>query len=400
MEALENEPFKAHDERKAFRLLGSNFISFFGDQIYMITLPLIILGLTGSPLQMGIVSALERLPVLLQPYAGVLADRANRKILLLSCDAGRFAIMGGLGVLAVTQSLQLIHLYLGALLIGCLTQCYQTAQFATLPRLVHKSRLQLFNSINTGLLQFSIVIGPAVGGLVISLFAPGVGLILNSLTFLAAFFLMWALPNKAPSTEERPTIWNEVKEGAQFIIDHKPILFTNLAMFFSIFGTTLFLTMMIVHVRFLSFSAVEIGWFASFGGLGALLGAAGVNVVKPMMSARTLLFSGGTIGALSIIAFSVVESFWMLSLMNAIGAFTASMMSPAIVTIRQYLTPDRLLGRVQATSRWMTWLLMPVAALVSGILAEWIGTGATIAIGGVVAFAASFLYLHPSLKQV
>ncbi|MFC7063829.1 hypothetical protein ACFQIC_18690 [Halobacillus seohaensis] len=84
--------------------------------------------------------------------------------------------------------------------------------------------------------------------------------------------------------------------------------------------------------------------------------------------------------------------------MNAIGAVSAAIMSPCIVTIRQNLSPDHLLGRVQATSRFMTWILMPVSALVAGVVAEQFGTTLTLLVGGVIATMASFIYLHPSLK--
>ncbi|WP_079479831.1 MFS transporter [Halobacillus salinus] len=400
MEELQEYERSWIEERQGLRLIGSNFISFFGDQMYVIALPLIVLALTGSPLQMGIIAALERLPVLLQPLAGVLTDRMNRRTLLWSGDIGRFVLMGGLGVLAITDLLHMAFLYFGALLIGIMTQIYQTAQFATLPRVVHKNHLPLFNSMNTGMLQTAILLGPALAGLLISIWSPGVGLILNSLTFLIALILIRTIPQDAPPKNRESTVWEDVKEGAAFVLEKKPIFYTNLAMFFSIFGTTLFLTMMIVHVKLLAFSSIEIGWFVSIGGAGALLGALSVNAIKPKVSARVLLFSAGVTGAVSIILFSLYDSFWMLSLMNAIGAGMASMKSPAIVTIRQQLTPPRLHGRVQATSRWMTWLLMPVAALCSGLFAEWIGTEDTIMIGGIIALLASFIYLHPSLKSV
>lgn len=80
------------------------------------------------------------------------------------------------------------------------------------------------------------------------------------------------------------------------------------------------------------------------------------------------------------------------------GTVSASMMNPCIVTIRQTLTPDHLLGRVQAKSRFMTWILMPVAAFLAGVMADQIGIDTTILIGGTITTIASFIYLHPSLK--
>ncbi|ARI75330.1 MFS transporter [Halobacillus mangrovi] len=95
-ETVQKAPeFKKNSQ--VFRFIGGNLVSFFGDQIYMIALPLIVLAITESPLSMGIVAALERLPVLIQPIAGVIADRFNRKSLLLVCDLLRGLIIGGNG---------------------------------------------------------------------------------------------------------------------------------------------------------------------------------------------------------------------------------------------------------------------------------------------------------------
>ncbi|WBX79929.1 MFS transporter [Virgibacillus salarius] len=141
-----------------FRFIGGNLISFFGDQIYLIALPLIVLALTGSPLSMGIVAALERLPILIQPFTGVLADNFNRKKILLVCDLGRFLMIGILGLLYIMDNLLIWEVYVAAFIVGVLTQVYNTSQFASVPRLVQKKDLQLVNSINTGIFQTAVFI--------------------------------------------------------------------------------------------------------------------------------------------------------------------------------------------------------------------------------------------------
>ncbi|WP_257348416.1 MFS transporter [Pseudalkalibacillus decolorationis] len=383
-----------------FRFMGGNLISFLGDQIYLIALPLIVLAITGSPISMGIVAALERLPVLLQPFAGVLSDRLNRKKVLLICDLGRCLLVGGLGILFTINSLELWQLYSGAFLIGILTQLYNTSQFATVPGLVRKEDLQAVNSINSGIFNAAVMVGPGLGGLIISFYHPGYALFVNSLSFLIAFIMIWSIPIKTAIREHRKNFFSDLKEGFSFVIRTKAILMTNLAMICSIFGTTLFLTMMIFHLKdSLHFNTLQIGWLLSIGGIGAIGGALLTNGLKKRYTYRKILFIGSSIGGLSIILFGWVDTYGWLVLANGIGTAAAATMSPCIVTIRQTLTPDHLLGRVQATSRFMTWTLIPVAALVSGILAENIGTGYTIMIGGILSTVASIIYLHPSLSK-
>lgn len=389
---------------QVFRFMGGNLVSFFGDQVYAIALPLIVLAITGSPLSMGIVAALERLPILIQPFTGVLADSVDRKKILMVCDLGRFVTIGVLGVLYIAQSLQIWEIYAAALLVGILTQFYNTCQFASVPRLVQEKDLQLVNSINTGLFNTAIFIAPALGGILISLFNPGIGLLINSLSFLIGFFVAQTLNLASDLPKERMTgskVVRDIKEGFRFVIDEKPIFYTNLAMLFSVFGTTLFLTMLVIHLKSTAgLDAIHIGYVLSIGGVAAIVGALMTSTLKKRFAYRTLLFTFGFLGGCSIIAFGLHNSFIWLAVTNAIGTISAAVMSPFIVTIRQQLSPDHLLGRVQATSRFMTWLLMPVAALAAGFMGEYLGTAPTLWIGGAIAALASFIYLHPSLKKV
>lgn len=388
---------------QVFRFIGGNLVSFFGDQISLIALPLIVLAITGSPLSMGIVAALERLPILIQPFTGVLADNFNRKKILLLCDLGRFITVGLLGFLYMVNHLTIWEIYGGALIVGLLTQIYNTCQFASIPKLVQKKDLQLVNSINTGILQTAVFIAPGLGGIIISIFNPGIGLIINSFSFLVGFLVVLSLNIDSSIQKDKMTstkVFTDIKEGFKFVITVKPILYTNLAMLFSIFGTTLFLTMLVIHLKFtVSLDTLQIGYLLSIGGVAAIGGALITNWLKKHFSYRSILFSAGVIGGVSIIAFAMYDSFLWLALMNAIGTVSAAIMSPCIVTIRQNLSPDHLLGRVQATSRFMTWVLMPVSALVAGVVAEQFGTTLTLLGGGVIATIASFIYLHPSLKN-
>ncbi|WP_174615468.1 MFS transporter [Virgibacillus ihumii] len=386
-----------------FRFIGGNLISFFGDQIYLIALPLIVLALTGSPLSMGVVAALERLPILIQPFTGVLADNFNRKKILCVCDLARFLTIGTLGVLYIMDNLLIWEIYMAAFIVGILTQVYNTTQFASVPRLVQKKDLQLVNSINTGIFQTAVFIAPGLGGILISVFNPGIGLMINSLSFFVGYLVILSLNIDSNIQEEKVNgskVFADIKEGFTFVINQKPILYTNLAMLFSIFGTTLFLTMLVIHLKSaVGLDAARIGYLLSIGGVAAIVGALMTNILKKYYSYRSILFIAGVVGGGSIIGFGLSDSFIWLVIMNALGTSSAAIMSPCVVTIRQKLSPDYLLGRVQATSRFMTWILMPFSALVAGIVGEYFGTTVTLLIGGVIATLASFIYLHPSINE-
>lgn len=386
----------------AFRFIGGNLVSFFGDQIYLIALPLIVLSITGSPLSMGIVAALERLPVILQPLAGVWTDRFNRKFLLLGSDLSRFSAIGLLGILYITGQLEIWHLYAAALFVGVCTQLYQTSQFAILPELVKEEELPAMNAVNSGTFQAAVFLSPGLGGILLSIWNPGVGLILNSFSFLIGALVVWSLPIQPPawSGKNKDGMISGLKEGFRYVWSVKAILHTNLAMLFSVFGTTMFLTMYIVHLNStINMATVPIGFLLSVGGITAVAGSFASSWLSKRMTYRTLLFCTGVLGGASIVGFAAGGSFWWLAVMNAVGTGTASISSPCILTIRQQGSPAHLLGRVQATSRFMTWSLMPVSALFAGWLAEVYGTTVPILTGGLLVLSASFFYLHPALDK-
>lgn len=385
------------------RFMSGNLISFFGDQIYLIALPLIVLSITGSPLSMGIVSALERLPIWLQPFTGILADRLNRKILLMVCDLGRCLIIGLFGLFYIMGQLDIGWIFLGALIIGTLSQIFNTAQFAAVPNLVRKRDLQAVNSIQSGFSNIATLVGPGLGGVIISFYNPGYALLINSFSFLVSFFAILTISLSKPESgaHERKSIYSEIGEGFKFVIKTKPILYTNLAILISMSGTTLFLTLMIFHLKeMIHLSAFQIGLLVSLGGIGAIIGALLTNVLVKWMSHRTLLFVSSFLGGISIILFSFAHSFHWLVLFNALGDFLASMMNPCIITIRQRLTPDHLLGRVQATSRFMSWIFLPLSSFLAGVIALKLGSYHTILVGGTISALAAFFYLHPSLKNL
>ncbi|QHE61478.1 MFS transporter [Rossellomorea vietnamensis] len=383
-----------------FRFMGGNLISFFGDQIYFIAIPLMVLSITGSPVSMGIVAALERLPILLQPFAGVLSDRFNRKRLLLFCDLGRCILVGIIGILFIKGTLEMWMVYPVVFGIGSLSQIYNTSQFASIPGLVRRKDLQAVNSLNSGMFNSALFLAPGIGGLIISFFNPGYALLVNSVSFLFSFLAIASLRMKRNERDSsRASVWGEIKEGFEFVLKTKPILYTNLAMVSSVFGTTLFLTLIVFHLKdSVNMNTVMIGWLLSAGGVGAIIGAVTSTFFRKWFSYRSILFTASVVGGLSILSFGLMESYFWLVVMNAVGTFCASMMSPCIITIRQTLSPDHLLGRVQATSRLMTWVLMPIAAFLAGILAEAMGTSLTIVLAGAISTLSSIPYLHHSLK--
>ncbi|MFD1356305.1 MFS transporter [Fictibacillus halophilus] len=404
---LHQETQPLYKNVKVMNLLGSKFISFLGDQVYLLVLPLIVLQLTGSAVSMGIIAAVERIPVFFQPIAGWIADTYNRKRILYFSDLSRGFLLLLLAVLYQTDTLEFWHIAAGALFMGWMTQLHNAAGFAFLPHLVHKERLHEANAWDEGLFQTAIVIGPALGGLLVSMTAPGAGLFLNAISFFLTFWMITKIHIEHENKVTRYKLHtffhafaSELKEGFKHVFNTKIIWYTNLALMISTFGTTMFLTLLIFHLKeVLVFKPAEIGIILSLGGLMAIAGALVTNRMSRIIRFQTILMIAHLTGGLSIIGLAYSETFIEVALTNAIGVLAACMINPCIRTIRQTYTPDQLLGRVQATSRWMTWLLLPASAMISGYLASSTSSTFTITIGGIVTASTFLFYLLPAVRK-
>ena len=389
---------KNHFSRLAsiYKLMVGNLISFIGDQIYIIAIPWIVYNITGSITQMAAITAIGKIPNMFQPISGVLVDRFNKKKILLVCDALESILVCSMGFLYIGGKLELGYIYLITIISGFLSQIYNSAKFSVIPLLAKEDDLHYVNSLDSGIYNMGILIGPSIGGVIISLYNPGYALIINGVSFLGT--LIAVLFTEIPEgkidnkTMQLKDIKEDLKLGFNFVFKTPSLLYTNTALIFSSLGTTLFLTVMFFYLRsIIGLSANKVGMLLSIGGVGAILGSLLTNHLIKYISHVKIIILGMVLGGSSIVIFGITRSYMMLTLSNALGTFAVSLINPCVTTIRQSVTPKYLLGRVQATSRFITWILIPVAAYVAGIMSNFFGSSATIVIGGIIQVTSSII---------
>ena len=236
-----------------------------------------------------------------------------------------------------------------------------------------------------------------------SFFNPGLALMINSLGFLASFLAILnlrtaSLPHQDAFSQKN--YLQELKEGFQFPWRTPTLFWLNAAQSISIFGVTIFLTLLVFHLKNTSHLSVkDIGYLLSIGGITAIAGNFLTNNLIRHFSYKTILWTGFLIGGLSVIWFGYAQSYITLMLANALGTLAASALNPCIRTLRQKLAPPELLGRVQSISRFMTWSLIPIAAILAGGLSEKFGTSHTIIFAGIIATLAVSLFALPPLRE-
>jgi MFS family permease len=366
------------------RLWLGQAVSQFGSMVTRDALPLAaVLVLRASPLQMGALSALGFAPVLLLGLpAGVWVDRVRRRPILILADLGRALLVLSVPAAALLGRLTLAHLYVVAAAAGALTLFFDVAYQSYLPALVRREHVLEGNS-KLGLTDSlaEIVVPGLTGALVQALSAP-LTLLFDAGSYLVSAVSLWLIrapepPPVPPSAA--PSLRAELAEGLALVARH-PALRALVAGFSAreFFGAFYGALYALYVLEVLGFTPALLGLFIASGGLGALLGA----LLAPAFTRRAglgpaLAWSMLLMGAAGLLiplagALPALAVPFMFAAQLAGDLFRAIFAIGAL-SFRQALTPDRLLGRVNASVNFVQGGATMLGLLAGGALGEWIG---------------------------
>jgi predicted MFS family arabinose efflux permease len=385
-------------------------ISNFGSGITGIVLPLTaVLVLAATPVQMGILGALDGVAVLvIGLLAGVLVDRVRRRPLLLATDLGRACILGTIPLAALLGVLGLGQFYIVAALAGMLTVLFTVAHSAYLPSLIPQGSLVEANSklaMSDALAEIS---GPAVAGPLVQLISAPFALLFDALSFLfsaCCLRLIHTPEPPPPAVEQRTSIWSDLVEGLRLVLEN-PLLraLAGSAGTFSLFGNFVGALYVLYVIRQIGAPPIFLGFLVATGGVSALVGAfMAERVVRRFGLGRTVgmgLFMYGATGLLIPLAGgSVALALSLLFLSQLLGDASVSIYLIAEVSLRQSIVPANVLGRANASMQLLSQGVAPLGALLAGMLGGMIGLRLTILIGVLgVMLAGTWLLLSPVRK--
>lgn len=382
--------------------------SLFGSQITFFALPLAAaLTLRATPIEMGILGAVQYVPgLLIGLFAGVWVDRMRRRPILIGADIGRAVFLGTIPVLAIMGVLRIEYLYIIAFLTGIFTVFFDVAYLSFLPGLVEREHLVEGNSKLQISQSVAQIAGPSIAGGLVQFVTAPIAIAFDAISFLISALFLRLIHTREPELvprEQRRNIWREIGEGIGVVL-RNPILRAIAASTgtLNLFVTMLLAIYLLYLARELAIEPVLLGLiFAAFGP-GTLLGAL-------MTSHITKHFGLGPSIAGSIVLAGVADLFIpltsILPLMIAVPVliavqfligFTGPVYSVTTVSVRQAITPDRLLGRVGATMRVLTSSMLPVGALLGGVLGERFGLRTTLLIAALgVIFTSLWVFFSP-----
>ncbi|MED4711301.1 MFS transporter [Bacillus pseudomycoides] len=387
-------------------------ISMFGTQIALIALPLVAaITLGASPLQMGILQAIEYLPVLLiSLVAGVWIDRRPIRPILITTDIVRAILLLAIPISMYFGVLNLEILYVVAFLVGINTVLSDIGQMSYLPVIVKKEDLIEGNSKLEFSYSTASIVGQGLGGVLIQIFTAPFAILIQSLALLFSSLFLFRIKKKEEVQKvenEESNMMEMIKEGISYVIKNKII--RNLVITTMIFN---FFTILIEPIyllfvsRGLKLAPVFIGMIFGMAGAGALLGAL---LVGPMTRKLGLgrcmvvaLFLAGLSSLLIPVAtfLPTIPAVILLMVMQLIDAIMIVVYNINQRSLRTSITPDNLLGRMNSSIRLCVMGIVPVAALAGGFIAGIIGVLPTLIIGSVGIIFSSVFVAFTSIHEL
>jgi len=351
--------------------------------------------LTGSSLLLGTVSFAGQIPVLLMaPVAGLVADRLNRRKVVIATQVSSMVLAFILSFLTLSKRVTVGQVIVLALLMGVVNAFDIPARQSFLVEMVGRQDLMNAIALNSSMFNAARIIGPSIAGLLVASVGEGWCFFANAVSYFAviAGLLMMRVPPR-PISREKASPFEHIAEGFRFVRSTVPIRSLLLLIgLVSLVAMPYAVLMPVFAARILHGNARTLGILMGAAGVGALSGALMLAARRGVSGlGRVVAIACASFGA-SLILFSL-SRWWVLSALLLIPVgFSVMTQMGSTNTLIQAMVPDRLRGRTMAVYSMMFMGMAPFGALLSGALAERMGAPRTVALGGVTAIAGAIAF--------
>jgi MFS family permease len=372
------------------RLVASSGLSNLADGVFTVALPLVTLRITRDPGAMGAVVLSLRLPWLLFALpAGALADRLDRRRTMLLVDVGRGVVIGMLALVVAAGGERLWLLCGLAFLLGIGETLFDTAAQSIVPSLVEPERLSRANGrLQSTELVMNQFVGPPLGGLLAGVTLAGALGTTATCYMLAAVALALVAGSFRPVRSGKPTtLRRDVVDGVRYLFGQRLLRTLALLVGIANLGETAMLTVLpayAIRPGPMGLPEAGFGLLLAAPAVGAFAGSFAVPAIERRLGRSTTLRSSLlTIFLLTALP-ALTTSGWVVGAGFAVAGFCTIVWNVITVSLRQRISPDHLLGRVNAGYRLLAWGSMPLGALMGGVLGELFGVRAVflLAAGG------------------
>jgi MFS family permease len=400
-------------ERDFLRLFTAETISELGSQVSLLALPLVAITLLhSSTFEVGALTAVELTPFLLFGLpAGAIVDRLSRRRVLVTCDIGRAILLATIPIAYAFDDLSYTQLLIVVFFTGTMTVFFDVAYQSILPSLVARDRLPDGNAkleISRSAAQLA---GPGVGGLLVQWIRAAAAVSADAISFVLSAIFIFGIRAKEPpvepiaETESRlRTLAHEIKEGLHYVLGHRVLrLIAGATATSNLFGAMTTAVWLLYAVRELHYSAGAVGLALTLGYLGALAAAITTARITRALKLGPSIVAGMVIACIGTLLLPLAPQSnawpWFVASYILLN-FGSSFYNINQVSMRQAITPDRMLGRMNATMRFMVWGTMPIGSLIGGVLGATIGLRQTLWVGALGSFLAILWLLGKPVREM
>jgi MFS family permease len=366
----------------------------------------LVLEITNSPGLLGFVAAAAGLPTLfLAAVAGVMADRLDRRRLLVATNLAGATFAAILALLTTLDAVEYWEVLVLALLNGVALTVQMPVNQAVVSTIVDRTSIGNAVALNSAQYNLARILAPAAAGIAIAAGGLALGFWVNAVALLLVAVLVSGLAIPGPRVMDRvqAALWRDLSDGLRYVAANRVLAIVVVLPSIPALFVLNYLTFIPVYARdILDTGPIGLGLLTGSIGVGALVGALSLATLRPSGGSGRLMLAGlGVVGlALTIFALSGSLPLSMLAL-AVMGGFQVTYYSTTN-TLIQVLSPARLRGRILSLYVLTSIGLIPIANLVGGAIAEHTGVPAVLALGGAVTVLVAVLTtgLEPRIGQL
>ena len=372
------------------QLWAGQAISFVGDAVSMVALVILVVQLTGSASAVGGALLARLLPTFASPLFGVLADRFDRRVVLVASDLVRATLV--LGLVFVRD---LVLIYGLIFLMGFARTLFNPTIRAAFPSVVGEGDLARANSLIGGTFSVSVTIGPALGGLLVAAVGVSGAFLLDAATYLISAGLLSRIPLPRPQREEEEVgVFRELRSGFSYLAGARVPLAVMIGAFLTVLATDLAIPAEVFLAKS-TFGAGDFGYglLVSVWGGGMVLGSALIAVLGDRLRLLPAYFLGIFVWALALAGTGLSPTFVLALGMLAVAGAANGLDNVVTDTILQRRVPDIFLGRVFSVKYLGYGAGEALAYPAGGVLVDQLGPRATFLLAGTMTAAAALVVL-------
>lgn len=389
--------FRALRIRNFKLFFTGQIISLLGTWIQNIALGWLIYRLTGSAFWLGIVGFAGQIPALfLTPFAGVFADRLNRRKVLIAVQVIPMLLAFTMATLVLTENIKVWHIVMLASINGMVMAFDTPFRHAFLLEMVgDRELLQNAIALNSTLINSARFIGPMIGGFLIAFLGEGYCFLINGVSFFAVIIALLNMKIDAvKQNKEHGSILRELGDGLQYAFNYKPIRFLLLLVITtSFFGLPFQVFLPVFAKEVLGGDAQMLGLLTGSIGAGALTGAfylasrSGVAGLPKLILFTAMVFGVGLMG------FSLSTSSLLSLALLYVTGFGMIVQFASTNTLLQTIVDDSKRGRVMAFYGMSFLGITPLGSLLLGSVTDYLGVPYTLLISGSICLLAGVVYI-------